>query len=54
MFEIFLVDVSRYDGRGVPSGVPLHYVVDLLSIEDGVLDYEEEFCQGPRKSKPFY
>ena len=35
-------DSVRYDGRGVPSGVFLHYVVDLLAIEDGVLDPELE------------
>ena len=26
----------------MPSGVTLHYVVDLLAIEDGVLDAEQK------------
>ena len=43
-----------YDGRGVPSGVVLHYVVDLLAIEDGVLDPGQEDCNCKKKSKPFY
>merc|ERR1711892_1653435 len=43
-----------YDGRGVPSGVVLHYVVDLLAIEDGVLDPAQEDCNCKKKSKPFY
>ena len=34
--------IFRYNGRGVPSGVVLHYVVDLLAIEDGVLDHLQE------------
>ena len=37
-----LMIISRYNGRGVPSGVVLHYVVDLLAIEDGVLDDQQE------------
>ena len=32
----------RYNGRGVPAGVTLHYIVDLLLIEDGVLDDKQE------------
>ena len=37
-----LMILFRYNGRGVPSGVVLHYVVDLLAIEDGVLDHLQE------------
>merc|ERR1712013_40916 len=43
-----------YNGRGVPSGVVLHYVVDLLAIEDGVLDHLQEECEGKTREKPFY
>ena len=41
--------IFRYNGRGVPSGVVLHYVVDLLAIEDGDLDHLQEVVNNVRQ-----